>query len=41
MGPASFLFILLIYTAIATEMSLGVFFVHSLLVVNMLFLYIK
>lgn len=42
MGPASFLFILLIYTVITMEMSLVFFFfVHSLLVVNMFFLYIK
>lgn len=41
MGPASLLFILLIYTVITMEMSLGGVFVHSLLVVNMFFLYIK
>lgn len=43
MGPASLLFIVLIYTVITMETSLVFFFVHSLLlvVVNKFFLYIK
>lgn len=43
MGPASLLFIMLIYTVITMEMSLVFFFVYSLLliVVNKFFLYIK